>query len=121
VAYNERHISLQFRLEDRAEGRRLTFSAQRQRIEDSTTRIYKILQLQEEKSAFRRTAKIKRTMGLDRDWQSTRIRKRNQIQETMVETKRNEAINQIAVGGYVRATKPAAVNIFSVVDTEKRN
>ena len=60
-------------------------------------------------------------MGLDRDWQSTRIRKRNQIQETMVETKRNEAINQIVVGGYVRATKPAAANILSVVDTEKRN
>ena len=28
-----------------------------------------------------------------------RIRKQKQIQETMVETKRNEAINQIAVGG----------------------
>ena len=34
----------------------------------------------------------------------------NPNQKRMVETKRNEAINQIAVGGHVRATKPAAAN-----------
>ena len=63
-------------------------------------------------------------MGLDRDWQSTQIRNRNQIQETMVETLRNEAINQIAVGGNVRDTKPAAANPASrkhYRDTKRRN
>ena len=59
VAHDEGHISSQFRLEDSAEDRRLTFSAQRGRIKDSVKRDYKIHRPQEAQSAFRRTAKIK--------------------------------------------------------------
>ena len=71
------------------------------------------------------------TYGKNRTNNGTRQRlavnpnqKRNQIQETMVETKRNEAINQIAVGGNVWATKPAAANPASwkqYRDTKRRN
>ena len=42
----------------------------------------------------------------------------------MVETLRNEAINPIAVGGYDRATKPAAAKAASwkhYRDTKRRN
>ena len=47
-----------------------------------------------------------------------------ELEDTMVETIRNKAINRIAVGGNARATKPAAANPApwkQYWDTKRRN
>ena len=51
------------------------------------------------------------TMERDKDWQPPLDPDyRNRTTDKMAETIRNETIYQIAVGGHIRATKPAAAN-----------
>ena len=123
MAFNEGHISLQFRLEDRAEDMTNFQRSIRKNKRFGNTRF------QDSPAAGSKIGIS--TYGKNRTNNGPRQRlavnpnqKRNQIQETMVETKRNEAINQIAVDGNVWATKPAAANPASwkqYRDTKRRN
>ena len=84
VAFDEGLISSQFRLEDRAEDRRLTFTL---KVKD---RRFGNAQLRHSSAAGRRMKSFDaRKMNSDTRQRlavTPRIRKKNQIQETMVET-----------------------------------
>jgi len=117
VAFNEGHISLQFRLEDRAEDMTNFQRSIRKNKRFGNTRF------QDSPAAGSKIGIS--TYGKNRTNNGTRQRLAvNPNQKRMVETKRNEAINQIAVGGNVWATKPAAANPASwkqYRDTKRRN
>ena len=83
-----------------------------------------ILRPEEEHGTFRRTAQDQMNNGTRQRLAVTPNRKKESDSRTMVETIRNEAINQVAVGGNVRATKPAAANPApwkQYRDTKRRN
>ena len=83
-----------------------------------------ILRPEEEHGTFRRTAQDQMNNGTRQRLAVTPNRKKESDSRTMVETIRNEAINQVAVGGNVRATKPAASNPAPWKqhrDTKRRN